>query len=78
MPEISNRSLILIIQAVDREINRLADIPEEVITTVEELLLVDYKSLAAELGALYAEACKEEAHLPDYHSLVTDRGKDAD
>ncbi|NBC13834.1 MAG: hypothetical protein GVY09_10915 [Gammaproteobacteria bacterium] len=73
MPEISNRALILIIQAVDREINRLTDVPDEVITSVEELLLADYQALAAELEALYAEACKTETHLPDYSSLVTDR-----
>lgn len=78
MPEISNRSLILIIQAVDREISRLSDVPDEVITTVEDLLLADYKSLAAELKALYAEAAKHETNLPDYSSLVTDRSQDAD
>ena len=78
MPEISNRSLILIIQAVDREISRLSDVPDEVITTVEDLLLADYKSLAAELKALYAEAAKQETNLPDYSSLVTDRSQDAD
>ena len=78
MPEISNRALILIIQAVDREINRLTDVPDEVITSVEELLLVDYKALAAELEALYAEACKTDAHLPDYSSLVTNRRQASD
>jgi len=78
MPEISNRALILIIQAVDREINRLTDVPDAVITSVEELLLVDYQALAAELEALYAEACKTETHLPDYSSLVTDRRQASD
>ncbi|WP_097459408.1 hypothetical protein [Mangrovitalea sediminis] len=78
MAEITNRSLVLIIQAVDREINRLRDLPDETIVPAEELLLVDYESLADELEEAYAEATKGVTNLPDYRQLVTDRGPTPD
>ncbi len=78
MPEISARSLVLIIQAVDREINRLTALPDEAITPAEERQLVDYESLADELEEAYEEATKGQTNLPDYNFLVTDRDQDAD
>jgi hypothetical protein len=78
MPEISARSLVLIIQAVDREINRLTSLPDEVITPAEERRLVDYESLADELEEAYAEATKGQTNLPAYELLVTDRGNPPD
>jgi hypothetical protein len=78
MPEISARSLVLIIQAVDREINRLTSLPDEAITSAEELRLVDYESLADELEEAYAEATKGQTNLPAYKLLVTDRGDPPD
>lgn len=68
------RSLVLIIQAVDREINRLMNLPDEIITPAEELLLVDYEALADELEEAYAEVTQGQTNLPDYKLLVTDRG----
>jgi hypothetical protein len=73
MPEISARSLVLIIQAVDREINRLVSLPDDAITPAEELQLVDYESLADELEEAYANATKGQTNLPAYKLLVTDR-----
>jgi hypothetical protein len=78
MPEISARSLVLIIQAVDREINRLTALPDETITPAEEVRLVDYESLADELEGIYEEASKGQTNLPDYNLLVTDRDQDED
>jgi hypothetical protein len=77
MPEISTRSLVLVIQAVDREINRLTDLPDEAITAAEEVMLVDYESLADELEDIYAEASKGQTNLPDYNLLVTNRDQDS-
>lgn len=73
MPEISARSLVLIIQAVDREINRLTSLPDDAITPAEELRLVDYESLADELEEAYTNATKGQTNLPAYKLLVTDR-----
>ena len=78
MPEISARSLVLIIQAVDREINRLTALPDEIITPAEEVQLVDYESLADELEEAYEEATQGQTNLPPYAQLVTDRDQDAD
>lgn len=78
MPEISTRSLVLIIQAVDREINRLMSLPDETITPDEELQLVDYESLADELEGAYAAATLGQSNLPDYKLLVTDRSNGLD
>lgn len=74
MPQVSARSLVLIIQAVDREINRLVNLPDEIISPAEEVLLVDYEALADELEEAYAEATQGQTNLPDYKLLVTDRG----
>jgi len=74
MPEISARSLVLIIQAVDREITRLMSLPDDAITPAEERRLVDYESLADELEEAYANAAKGQTNLPAYALLVTDRG----
>ncbi len=78
MPEISARSLVLIIQAVDREINRLTALPNETITPDEEVQLVGYESLADELEEVYEAAAKGQTNLPPYDQLVTDRDQDAD
>ena len=80
MPQISARSLVLIIQAVDREIQRLMSLPDDTITPEEEVRLVDYESLADELEEAYASVSTEQTNLPDYKLLVTDRsaGLDAD
>lgn len=73
MPQIGARSLVLVIQAVDREINRLTSLPDESISPAEELLLVDYEALADELEEAYAEVTQGQTNLPDYKLLVTDR-----
>lgn len=78
MAEFSGRALVLIIQAVDREINRLMALPDEMITPAEETRLVDYESLADELEEAYEEAARGLTNLPDYKLLVTDRNQDED
>lgn len=74
MPEISARSLVLIIQAVDSEIQRLTHLPHEAITPAEEMQLVAYEALADELEEAYAAASCGQTNLPDYKLLVTGRG----
>lgn len=75
MPEVNSRSLVLIIQAVDREINRLHALSDDEITSAEEISLVDFESLADELEELYeSEKAGRQTNLPDYQTLVTDRG----
>ncbi|MGN2245621.1 hypothetical protein ACFWZ3_02895 [Frateuria sp. GZRR35] len=78
MPDISARSLVLIIQAVDREITRLMSLPDDAITPAEELRLVDYESLAHELEEAYASVTQGQTNLPAYERLVTHRGPDDD
>ncbi|REL26174.1 hypothetical protein DXX93_05980 [Thalassotalea euphylliae] len=66
----------MIIQAVDREINRLTALPDDSITPTEEIRLVDYESLADELEDAYEKASAGHTNLPEYNLLVTDRGQD--
>jgi hypothetical protein len=78
MAEVSARALVLIIQAVDREIDRLMALPDETMKPAEEMQLVDYESLADDLEEAYEEATKMHTNLPDYKLLVTDRHQDAE
>lgn len=78
MPEISARSLALVIRAVDQESNRLMNLPDETITPAEEIQLVDYESLAYELEDAYVKLTEGQTNLPEYKRLVTDRGNDLD
>ena len=77
MPTISANALALIIQAVDREIMRLTDMSDDIITPAEELRLVKYESLADDLEELYTtETEGRQTNLPPYNDLVTDRDQD--
>lgn len=80
MPDVSARSLVLIIQAVDREITRLMSLPDDAITPAEERRLVDVESLAHELEEAYASVTRGQTNLPAYEHLVThrDAGPDPD
>ncbi len=70
MPEIRGRSLVLIIQAVDSEIQRLRALPEEKTVPEDEVRLVDFENLADELADLYEAAQAVEPGLPAYERLV--------
>jgi hypothetical protein len=70
MPEIRGRSLMMVIQAVNAEIRRLRNLPEEQTVPEDEVRLVDYENLAEELEELYAVARATESSLPPYEKLV--------
>lgn len=70
MPEINGQSLVLIIQAVDTEITRLRNLPDEETVPDDEVRLVDFENLAEELEEKYEEARAMAGNLPDYARLV--------
>ena len=70
MPEISGRTLVLVIQAVEAEIRRLRALPDEETVPGDEVLLMDYENVADELEELYEEASKAQSNLPSYGRLV--------
>lgn len=70
MPEIRGRSLVLLIQAVDAEIQRLRSLSEEKTVPEDEVRLVDFENLAEELEELYEAAQDTESGLPPYEKLV--------
>ncbi|GGF14719.1 hypothetical protein GCM10011611_20630 [Aliidongia dinghuensis] len=52
MPEIRGRSLMMVIQAVDTEIRRLRNLPQDETEPEDQLRLVDFENLAEELEEL--------------------------
>ncbi|WOD14246.1 hypothetical protein [Paraburkholderia kirstenboschensis] len=71
MPQISGRTLVVVIQSVDAELRHLRETPEEESGPGDDLRLMDLVNVAEELKNLYEEACAEADNLPPYHSLVT-------
>lgn len=73
MPEVSGRTLVMAIQAVDEEIHRLEEertaLGEEGDPDLDELLLA-YSLAADELEKAYREALQHVSNLPPYEQLV--------
>ncbi|WP_164853636.1 hypothetical protein [Paraburkholderia kirstenboschensis] len=69
--------MALVIQAVDAEICRLRELPDEQTVAGDDVRLMDFVHLAAELKDLYKEACAEDPELPSYDELVTGYGDSA-
>ena len=68
--KIKAMSLVLIIQAVDDEIQALMPSINERMTPEDQQFLEDYVSVAEELKSVYEEAYKEIINLPSYEKLV--------
>ena len=73
MPEISERTLVMAIQAIDSEIQRLRAMPEDQVVPGDEILLVDFENAAEDLEEAYAKALKRSTNLPPYEQLVRRR-----
>lgn len=70
MPEISGRTLVMAVQAIEREIDRLRALPEESTVAGDDELLLQYERAADELEEVYAEAAQSIVNLPPYSQLV--------
>lgn len=70
MAEINEKSLIMAIQAVDAEIRRLRELPDDTVVPGDEILLVDFESAAENLEDAYTQALQIYDHLPPYSQLV--------
>lgn len=70
MPEVSGNTLVMAIQAVDGEIQRLRDLPEDQKVPEDDLLLEGYIKSADELERANAEALRHACNLPPYAQLV--------
>jgi hypothetical protein len=68
--EFRGRTLALLIQAVDGEIQRLRALPDEQIVPGDEERLVAFENLADELARAYDAALETEAGLLPYEQLV--------
>ncbi|MCK9605748.1 MAG: hypothetical protein M0R33_04770 [Methylomonas sp.] len=73
MPEVSGKTLVMAIQAVDAEIQRLRALPDEVLVPGDEILLVDFETAAEDLEEAYTEAARICSNLPPYSQLVRRR-----
>lgn len=70
MPEISGRTLVMAVQAIEMEIRRLHALPDESTVADDEELLLKYELAADELEEVYAEAAQSIVNLPPYSQLV--------
>lgn len=68
--EFRGRTLALLIQAVDGEIQRLRGLPDEQTVAGDEERLVAFENLADELAEAYDMALETEAGLLPYEQLV--------
>jgi hypothetical protein len=68
--EFRGRTLALLIQAVDGEIQRLRALPDEQTVPADEERLVAFEDLADELAEAYNAALATEAGLLPYTRLV--------
>ncbi|MDB5260177.1 MAG: hypothetical protein JWN37_408 [Candidatus Nomurabacteria bacterium] len=75
--KINAQSLVLIIQAVDSEIQRLKRTPTDEMVLEDYQFLEDYINVAEELEEIYKEAQKEVMNLPVYDRLVDKKPKSA-
>lgn len=72
MPEISGRTLVMVVQAVAAEVRRLRSLPDEETMPGDEVLLVDYENAAEELAEAYAQARAADPGLPAWERLAGD------
>jgi hypothetical protein len=70
MPEISGRTLVLAVKAVDAEIRRLRSLSDEEALPEDDELLLKYENAAEELEDAYAVAAQSITNLPAYSQLV--------
>ena len=70
MPEITGKTLVMVVQAVDAEIRRLRALPDDVVVPGDDLLLADFETAAEDLEEVYAEAMQTYSNLPPYSQLV--------
>lgn len=76
MPELSAQTLVMAVQAVDAEMDRIQDTAGGDITELEpdaQELLLAYSLAAMELKASYLHARASEPGLPAYERLVSGR-----
>jgi len=70
MPDISSKALMLSIQAVEAEIQRLIALPPSKAVPGDEIFLNDLEMVADELQDVYADAEQAQPNLPPYEQLV--------
>ncbi|MFZ4702154.1 MAG: hypothetical protein ACOYMG_19080 [Candidatus Methylumidiphilus sp.] len=73
MPEVSGKTLVMAIQAVEAEIQRLRALSDEETVPGDEVFLVDLETAAEDLEEAYAEATRTYSNLPAYSQLVRSR-----
>jgi predicted nucleic acid-binding Zn-ribbon protein len=78
MPDINERTLVLAIQAIDKEIHALQGLAESDVLDSDEEFLVSLENAAEGLKEAYENAYQEATNLPPYRQLVreTDDGED--
>ena len=70
MAEINEKALVMAIRAIDSEIRRLRELPEDTVVVGDEMLLVDFENAAENLEDAYTQALQIYDHLPPYSQLV--------
>lgn len=70
MPKITNRALMMSIQCVEAEIQRVRALPEDKVVPGDEVFLNDLEIVAEELEEQYEDALETADNLPPYNQLV--------
>lgn len=70
MPDISSKTLIIAIQTVEAEIQRIMALPSNEAVPGDDIFLNDLENAADELQDTYAEAELAQPNLPPYEQLV--------
>ena len=70
MPEISSKTLVVAIQAIEAEIKRIISLPQSLAVPGDDIFLNDLENAADELQDVYADAEAEQPNLPPYEQLV--------
>jgi len=70
MPEISSKALIIAIQTVEAEIQRIIALPANEAVPGDDIFLNDLENIADELQDVYATAEQAQPNLPPYEQLV--------
>ncbi|GAC20327.1 hypothetical protein [Paraglaciecola arctica] len=70
MPEINERTLVLAIQAIDKEIHAFHNLAESDVVDGDEEFLVSLENAAEDLEEAYEKAYQEATNLPPYQQLV--------
>lgn len=70
MAEVSDSTLVIVIQALEAEMRRFRAMPDDEIVPGDEIFYDDMSRAATDLERAYAAATRHDPDLPPYSQLV--------